>query len=213
MELVPSALAVDPGRLGSIHVHLTNTGPDPCDVAVQVAEDERDWSWVHPELCGVAPGAEEVVDVFFRPAKGAHPPAGPHQVEITARVGAQDSATGQGTVDVGTWVDAAGVLDPVVAHDVAGHTYTLNFENRGNVAIRAALATDDPSGDLVMAVRPAEVSAEPGETVTATVDVQARKKLKRGEQRYRVCVLAKVDGISDLRIEGAFYQRGIKPPK
>jgi hypothetical protein len=215
MELVPSALAVDPGRLGSMQVHLTNTGPDPCDVAVEVPPDQRDWSWVHPESCAVAPGQEAVATVFFKPARGPHPTAGTHTVEIVARVPGQASvsATRQGTVEVGRWLDTAGVLDPMVAHDVLAHTYTLNFENRGNVAVRASLTAQDPAGGVEVDVQPAEVRAGPGETATATVGVHARKKLKRGEQRHRICVLAKVDGASDLQVEGAFYQQGLKPAK
>ena len=216
MELVPSALAVNPGRLGSMQVHLTNTGPDPCDVAVELPASERDWSWVHPESCGIAPGQEAVVAVFFKPSCGSHPTAGTHTVEIVARSPGQPSvaARGQGTVEVGPWVDAAGALDPMVARDVASHSYTFNFENRGNVPVRAALSAEDPSGGgLQLDVTPREVEAQPGETATATIGVQARKKLKRGEQRYRICVVAQFEGASDLRIEGAFYQQGIKSAK
>ena len=216
MELVPSALAVDPGRLGRMQVHLTNTGPDPCDVAVEVPADQREWSWVHPESCTIAGGEEAVVALFFSPRCGPHPPAGTHRVEVVARAQGQppSSATGQGTVEVGPWIDAAGALDPMVAYDPRAHSYTLNLENRGNVAVRASLSTEDPSGGaLELDVEPAQVSAGPGETATATVGVQARKKLKRGEQRYRVCVLARVEGGSDLRVEGAFYQQGLKPAK
>jgi hypothetical protein len=216
MELVPSALAVNPGRLGSMQVHLTNTGPDPCDVAVQVPDEQRDWSWVHPESCGIAPGQESVVAVFFKPACGSHPTAGTHQVEIVARSQGQppESVVRQGTVEVGPWVDAAGVLDPLVAHDVLGHSFTLNFENRGNVPVRASLSAEDQSaGAVEVQVSPAEVRAEPGETAKVTVDVHVRKKLKRGEQRHRICILAEIDGASDLRVEGAFYQQGIKSAK
>jgi hypothetical protein len=216
MELQPPALAVDPGRLGSIQVHVTNSGPEQCDVAVEVPADQRDWSWVHPENCAIAAGQEAVFAVFFKPACGSHPTAGTHQVEIVARSTGQPatSTTGQGTVEVGPWIDAGGALDPLVARDVRSHSYTLNFENRGNVPVRATLATEDPSGgDLELHVEPAEVTAQAGETATATVTVAARKKLKRGEQRYRICVLATIDGAPDLRIEGAFYQQGLKPAK
>jgi hypothetical protein len=216
MELVPPALAVEPGRLGRIDVHLRNTGGQPCDVAVEVPSAERDWSWVHPETCTVGPGQEEVVAVFFKPACGPHPTAGRHTLEIAARSTAEPgtaAATSEGTVEVGPWVDAAGTLDPMVAYDQRASSYTLNLENRGNVPITAALSTDDPSGALEVDVQPTRVSAGPGETVSALVGVQARKKLKRGEQRYRVCVLAQVEGGSELRVEGAFRQQGLKPAK
>jgi len=215
MELVPSALAVEPGRLGSMKVLLTNSGPEACDVAVEVPTGERDWSWVHPESCSVTPGEEVVVAVFFKPACGPHPTAGSHAVDIVARAsGEAVAAQGKGTVDVAPFVDAAGTLDPMVAYDPMATSYTFTLENRGNVPVTAALSTDDPSGGaLELQVQPARLSAEPGRSATATVQVQARKKLKRGEHTYRVCVLAEVEGGSDLRIEGAFRQQGLKPAK
>lgn len=214
MEVTPSALAVDPGRLGSMKVHLTNSGPEACDVAVEVPPDERDWTWVHPESCSVTPGEEVVATVFFKPACGPHPLAGRHTVEIVARAllpaPAGAEAHGEGTVEVGPFVDAVGVLEPMVAYDVMGHEYTFNLENRGNVPITATLSTDDPSGALEVDVSPRAVSAGPGQTASARVSVQARKKLKKGEHTYRVCVLAQVEEGSELRVEGAFRQQGIK---
>ena len=215
MELVPSALAVDPGRLGRMGVRLRNSGEEVREVAVELPPAERDWSWVHPESCPLAPGEEAEVMVFFKPSCGPHPPAGRHTVEIVARASGEQAAAakGEGTVEVTPWVDAAGTLDPMVAYDQMAATYTLNVENRGNVPMTATLCTDDPSGALETDVEPKQVRAGPGETVPATITVRARKKLKKGEQRYRVCVVAKVDGGSELRIEGAFRQQGIKGPK
>jgi len=215
MELEPSALAVDPGRLGSMKVHLTNSGPEAREVAVEVPAQDRDWSWVHPESCSVTPGDDVVVAVFFKPKCGPHPTAGTHTVDIVARAEGEASveAQGRGTVDVGPFIDAAGTLDPMVAYDHMASSYAFHLENRGNVPVTAALSTDDPSGDLEVSVQPARLSADPGQTASATVVVKARKKLKRGEHTYRVCVLAQVEGASDLRIEGAFRQQGLKPAK
>jgi hypothetical protein len=212
MELEPSALAVDPGRLGSIKVHITNSGPDACDVAVEVPPDDRDWTWVHPESCSLTPGEEAVATVFFKPACGPHPTAGRHTVEIVARAPAE-APHAEGTVEVGPFVDTAGAFDPMVVYDPMQATYAFNLENRGNVPLTAALSTDDPSGALNIQVQPATLTAGPGETVAAVVTVAAKKKLKRGEHTYRVCVLARVDGASDLRCEAAFRQQGIKPAK
>lgn len=215
MEVTPSALAVDPGRLASMQVHLTNDGPEACDVAVELPPGERDWSWVHPESCSVSPGEEAVATVFFKPARGPHPVAGRHTVPIVARAAgrATPEAEGEGTVEVGPFLDAVGHLDPMVAYDLMGHRYTFNLENQGNVTITATLSTDDPSGDLQVDVAPRTVSAGPGETASAMVSVQARKKLKKGEHTYRVCVLAQVEGGSELRVEGAFRQQGLKAKK
>jgi uncharacterized membrane protein len=215
MELVPSSLSVDPGRLGSMQVHLTNSGPEATDVAVQLPPDDRDWSWVHPESCPVEPGGEAVVAVYFKPKCGCRPTAGTHRVAIVAHTAGEEaaSATSEGLVQVGPFSDAAAALEPMVARDQRGVSYHFKLENTGNVPLRAALSTTDPSGGLAVDVEPREVRAEPGETATATVTVQARKGLKRGEQRFRVCVLADVEGGSEFRVEGAFYQQGSKPAK
>jgi len=215
MEISPSSLSVEPGRLGSVHVHLRNDGAGVSDVAVNVPPDDRYWSWVHPLSCPVEPGGQAEVSVFFKPKCGPQPCAGIHRVEIVASAadGGQRLAAAEAAVEVGPYSDAAGALDPMVGRDQRAHSYTFNLENTGNVPMHASLSTDDPSGALDVDVRPSTVTAGPGETATATVTIQARKKLKRGEQRYRVCVLAKVEGGSELRIEGAFYQQGLKPPK
>ncbi len=215
MELVPSSLSVDPGRLGSMQVHLRNSGAEATEVAVELPPDERHWSWVHPETCPVEPGGEAVVAVFFKPKCGPRPSAGTHRVEIVAHSAgdAAPFAASEGTVQVGPFSDAAASLDPMVGKDQRSHSYTFSLENTGNVPLRASLSTDDPSGALAVDVQPTVVAAEPGETATAQVTVQARKALKRGEQRFRVCVMAKIEGGSEFRVEGAFYQQGLKPAK
>ncbi len=214
MELVPPAITVEPGHLGCVEVRLTNSGPEPCDVAVEVPAAERHWSWVHPESCGIAPGGEGVVSVYFKPACGPEPRAGAHRVGIRARCGDDPhlSAAADGTVEVGAFTDVVATLDPLVGRGQRGFSYAVKLENKGNTAIRASLSGDDPSGGaLLVDVEPAKVQAHPGESVTATVAVQPRKALRRGEQRYRVCVVARVDGDGELRAEGSFYQQGRRP--
>lgn len=215
IELIPAALAVDPGRLARMEVHLTNDGPDACEVAVELPEGGRDWSWVHPESCSVGPAATGVATVFFKPAQGAHPPAGRHTVVVVARNagGPGVDARAEATVEVGPFVDAAGHLHPMVAYDPVAHDYTFSLENQGNVPITATLDTDDPSGELKVDVAPRALHAAPGEAASAVVSVQARRKLKKGEHTYRVCVLATVEGGSELRVEGAFRQQGAKARK
>lgn len=213
MELVPPALRVEPGHLGCLEVRLTNSGPDACDVTLQVPAAAREWSWVHPESCAVAPGSATVFGVYFKPTCGPCPPAGTHRVEIVASCPDQSglSAAGESTVEVAPFTDVVAVLDPLVARDGQGATYALRLENRGNVAMAASLRVEDHSGGaLVLGVEPAGVGAGAGETATATVDVQVRKALRKGEQRHRVCVVAQVEGDRELRAEGSFYQQGRK---
>lgn len=213
MELVPPVLSVEPGHLGCLEVRLTNSGPDACDVSLQVPPAAREWSWVHPESGAVAPGAEAVFGVYFKPTCGPCPSAGTHRVEIMANCRDQPelSVAGESTVEVAPFADVVAVLDPLVGRDQRGVAYALRLENRGNVAMAAALSLEDHSGGaLVLGVEPARVAAGPGESAVATVDVQVRKALRKGEQRHRVCVVARVEGGGELRAEGSFYQLGRK---
>ena len=214
MELVPPTVTADPGHLACMEVRLTNSGPEACELAVQVPAAERDWMWVHPEACRLEPGGETVASVYFKPACGPRPPAGTHRVDIQARCPDRPElgATGEGTVDVHPFTDVVATLDPLVGRAERACDFTLRLENRGNVPMHASLATDDPSGGaLVLTVDPPAVDAGPGESATATVRAHARKGLRRGEHRYRVCVMAGVDGDGELRAEGSFYQQGRKP--
>ena len=213
MELVPPSLTVEPGHLGCLEVRLTNSGPDACHVALQVPAQAREWSWVHPDSCAVDPGSDAVLGVYFKPACGPCPPAGTHRVQVvaTCRDHPALSATGETTVEVRPFSDVVATLDPLVGRDERGFAYALRLENRGNVAMEAALTAEDPSGGaLAHDVEPARVTAGPGETARATVNVQARKALRKGEQRYRVCVVARMEGDGELRVEGSFYQQGRK---
>lgn len=211
MELVPPAITVEPGRLGCLEVRLANSGPDVCEITLQVPPAARAWSWVHPGSCAVAPGSEAVFGVYFKPACGPCPPSGTHRVEIVAGCPDHPALSEEATVEVGPFSDMVAVLDPLVGRDERAFAYALHLENRGNVATEVALATEDHSaGALVLDVGPPRLAVDPGESARATVNVQVRKALRKGERRHRVCVVARLDGGGELRAEGSFYQQGRK---
>lgn len=199
-----------------MEVRLSNSGPDRCELALAVPPAERSWSWVHPESCQLAAGGDEVVCVYFKPACGPRPNAGEHHVAVRASRpdDTEPAASAEAVVEVGPFTDVAATLDPLVGRGERGCSYAVKLENRGNVAMHASLSADDPSGGgLVLDVTPPEVDAEPGESVTATLELQPRKALRRGEQRYRVCVVARVEGDGELRAEGSFYHQGRRPAR
>lgn len=216
IELVPQTIVVEPGHLGSLKVRLKNSGAEPCEIVVGVPAAERSWSWVHPESCHVAAGGEGVMCVYFKPACGPRPTAGRHRIPVDASCAGHPelSATADGIVDVMPFNDVVATLDPLVGHGERGCSYTVKLENRGNVAMHATLDGDDPSGGaLVLDVDPVQVDAAPGELATATLAVRPRKPLRRGERRYRVCAVARVEGDGELRAEGSYYQQGRRPAR
>jgi hypothetical protein len=216
MELVPQTIVVEPGHLGCLEVRLDNSGPEPCDVVVAVPQADRYWAWVHPESCDVAAGGKGVVGVYFKPGCGPRPTAGRHRVPVNASCAGDPavSATADAIVEVMPFSDVVATLDPLVGRGERGCSYSVRLENRGNVAMRAALHGDDPSGGaLVLDVDPSQLDAAPGELATATLAVRPRKPLRRGEQRHRVCVVARVEGDGELRAEGSFYQQGRRPAR
>lgn len=213
VEVVPVALAVEPGAVGAVQVRVRNAGAEPCEVTVEVAGDASHWTWAHPATCPVAAGADAQVAVFFKPPCGPVPAAGMQPFEVRAVTADGEVGVGGGEVDVRPYVDIVASLDPPATRDKRGSTFTLRFENRGNVATSASLRGDDLLGLLDVSVEPRSVTAGPGETATATVRVEARKALKgNGERRLPFVVHAECDGCAPLRADGSLYQLGRKAP-
>jgi len=214
VEVLPPALSVEPGAVGTVAVIVRNPDPEPCEVTVEVAGPAHDWTWAHPSPCPVPAGADARVAVFFKPPIGPVPAAGNQRFEVrVARVDGSEAAAGHGMIDIRPYVDIVASLDPPATRDKRGVVFTLLLENRGNVATRAALRGDDLLGALHVTVEPTTVSAEPGETATATVRVEAHKSLGgRGERRLPFLVHAECDGCAPLRADGSFYQLGKKAP-
>lgn len=214
MDFVAPTVTVEAGSVRCLEAHVHNDGPEPCELVFEVSGGAAAWSWVHPESCGIGPGEEALVGVFFKPLAGPLPHAGSHPfgLQATCTGDADLTATGEATVEVRPYTEVVAVLDPVSGRDQRACDFTLRLENQGNVPMRATLAADDdPGRDLILHVQPTEVSAGPGETAKATVHVEARKALKKGERRFPICVRAQVEGGSGLRADGAFYQLGKKP--
>jgi hypothetical protein len=214
VEFVAPTLTVEPGSVRGLEAHVRNEGPDACDLVFEVSGAAAGWSWVHPEACGLAPGDEATVGVFLKPLAGPVPFAGTHRFGLRAQCAAEpaQAASAEATVEVRPYTEVVAVLDPVHGRHQRACDYTLRLENQGNVGMRATLAADEDAGrELLLRVQPAEVSAGPGETVKATVHVEARKALKKGERRFPICVRANVEGAPQLRADGAFYQLGRKP--
>lgn len=211
MELVPESVAVEPGTVRCLEAHVRNTGSGPCQLVLDVAGEAAQWAWLHPQSCDVGPGEEAVISVVLKPPCAPQPSAGVLQfgIRATCRGEPELSAMGQGVLDIQPFADVVAALDPVIGRDRRTFVYTLKLENRGNVGMRATLSADEPSGHLVLGVEPMQVSAGPGETATANVHVEARKGMfRRGEQRFPICVRARVEGGAELRADGAFYQQG-----
>ena len=213
MDFVAPSVAVDAGSVRCLEAHVRNDGTEPCELVFEVS-GAAGWTFLHPEECAVGPGEDATVGVFFKPLAGPVPTAGVHPVGLRAscRSNPELSATGEATVEVRPYSDVVAVLDPVHGRDQRVCDYTLRLENQGNVGMRARLyAAADAPRELALDVQPTEVTAGPGETVKATVHVEARKPLRKGERRFPICVRAQVEGGSELRADGAFYQLGKKP--
>ncbi|MFN2606989.1 MAG: hypothetical protein ABR511_03690 [Acidimicrobiales bacterium] len=218
VEVVPPALAVEPGTVGCMEVRVHNPGADVCDAAVVVAGEVARWSWVHPATCSLAAGADATVAVFFKPPCGPAPRAGcfGFEVRVTpagATTAAAPTGCGRGTVEVRPYLDVVASIDPPAWWDRRAAAFTLRLENRGNVATSAALAGSDLLGELAVAVEPSRLAVDPGETSTAAVRVEARKALGgKGERRLPFVVTAECEGCSALRADGSFYQLGRRAP-
>jgi hypothetical protein len=209
VELARSALTVDPGTVHCVDAYVHNSGTEPCAVVMEISGPPKPWAWVIPESCQVEPGGKATVGLVFKPPCASDPPAGRHEFHVRASCGdCGEAASAAGTMEILPFSQVVAALDPVLARGQRSFNYTVKLANEGNVGMRATLTVDAPPRELALDVHPTEVSAGPGETATATVEVAARKRLRKGEQRYPICVRADLDGGKQVRADGAFYQLG-----
>lgn len=205
-------VTVDPGKVKCLEAHVRADVATPCPVRFALAGEAMGWTWVYPESCELAPGEEATVGVYFKPLCGPVPTAGRHRVALhaTSATDPATAASADAIVEVTPYREVVAVLDPVVARDQESFTYTVRLENQGNVGMRASLSADQDAKELLLAVDPTDVSAEPGEIAKAAVRVNVRKTMRKGERRYPICVRARVDSGTELRADGAFHQLGRK---
>jgi hypothetical protein len=208
--IVPRPLAVKALEVTGCEIRVTNTGAAEDEYAFAIDRDTAQWGWVTPPTVVVPPGGQGSVKVLFRLPSSPKPAAGPLPYTITVTSVRDKSVTtvAEGTVDVAPIVDVVATLNPPTAQGSGPSHHTVALSNRGNAPVRARLTATDPDGNLDLDLEPVTLEAAAGSAASANLRVSPRNRLRKGSVERAFRVVAAVEGMDPLTVDGKFTQEG-----
>ncbi|MFP5317323.1 MAG: matrixin family metalloprotease [Acidimicrobiia bacterium] len=216
--LAARSLTVEPGGSGAVELTLRNDGASAARVRVQVGGPAGPFSYVVPDVLSVEPGGEAAVRVGFRLPRASIPPAGPLAFEVklvdpsapeSRKASALASAptVADGVLDVAPFSILSTTLDPPEASGTGPSRHEVCVGNRGNAPIRVDLAVPAADG-LDVTVDPPVLTASPGTTARAVVEVRAGKRPFTGPDReLPFTVIATPEGAAPVQLAGKVVQK------
>jgi hypothetical protein len=183
LALADEVLETDPGSPVGTRVTVRNVGSIVAQYRVEVLGPAARWSDVVPPRISVLPGAEQTVDVLFRPPPAPHAPVGtiPFGVRSVSLEDPDVAGVAEGDVVVGAvkWLDVS--VRPEGARGVRAGRYRVELHNVGTEPLDVRLAAADPAGLLRFVVAPQHVTVPAGKRAVGYVAVQPRTPLLLGK--------------------------------
>lgn len=216
--LAARSLAVEPGSSGAVELTLRNDGTAPETVRVQVGGRGGPFSFVVPDTVSVEPGGEAAVRVGFRMPRASIPPAGPLPFEVKvldpsapesrkASALAAAPTVAEGVVEVTAFSILSTTLDPPEATGDGPSRHEVCVGNRGNAPVRVDIAAPAADG-LAITVDPPTITATPGTTARAVVQIDPGKRPFTGPDReLAFTVVATAEGSSPVELAGRVVQK------
>ena len=208
--IVPRPLTVAALDVTGGEVRVTNTGAGEDEYSFAIDREAAQWGWVTPPTVTVAPGGQASVKVLFRLPKAPKPPAGPlpFTVTVTSVRDKSVSTVAEGIVDVAPFSDVLATLNPPTAQGSGPSHHTVALSNRGNAPVRARLTASDAGGNLDFDIEPVTLESAPGTSVSANLRVTPKQRLRRGTAERPFQVVAAIEGLEPLRVDGKLTQEG-----
>jgi hypothetical protein len=209
------AVEVEPG--GEVRVRLTVSGggTEVERYRLEVLGDTSRWAQVEPRHVSVPPGAEQVVEVVFRPPHAAAAayreiPFGVRALSLEHR---ERAAVVEGDLVVAPVRDVEARIEPAAAAGRWGAGYRVQLDNRGPAPVTLRISGSDPARMLRFAVSPAAPEVPAGGSVTALVSVKVRgPRLVGRPQRHAFGVDYRDEGAASAgRLPATFDQRPVLP--
>lgn len=207
-------LTVAPGTETRTTLRVRNTGGvvDQFDLAVLGGAAE--WASVEPPSISLFPGAEQSVEVVFRPAKISSITAGrtTFAVKASSREDPQGSSVEEGVIDVLPFDDRTAELIPRTSKGKRSAAHDLAVDNRGNAPVNVTFTGLDPEGTLQFEFEPVQLTVEPGTAQFAKVKVKPARGFWRGPNKtLPFTVSADEEGQAPLMVDGTMVQLPILP--
>ncbi len=214
VHLQPATVALVPGDTATVAVRIRNTGTVVDEFDLGVVGDAQGWSAVDPAVISLFPGAEGDATITFTPPRLPSVPAGsmPFGLRVRSKEDPAGSIVEEGALDIAPFHEVSAELVPRTSRGSTGATHDVAVDNRGNVALEAALTALDADRLLAFDVRPPSVVAGPGAAVFAKVRVQPRRRFWRGTPVARPFQLqVTVADTPPVTIDGTLLQTPILP--
>jgi len=209
VTLTTTVLAVDPGSEVRCPCVVRNNGTVVDQFTFEVLGAPAAWATVEPPSVSLFPGAEQTVEVCFRPPRDAGVAAGPTPfgVKVTPRERPMDTVVEEGTVTVGSFADMFSEVIPRSGRGRARGRFELALDDKGNSRINARLSGTDDNNSLRFTFNPPALTSAPGEAAFAKVIVRPKRTFLRGAPRtHQFRVQSSIDGAPPLVASGTFIQ-------
>jgi hypothetical protein len=93
------------------------------------------------------------------------------------------AAVGEGTVDVGTFVELGAELQPGTGRARFTGKFETAVDNRGNLAVPVRINGNDTEQALEFDIKPAQIDSQPGSAHFAKIGVKPLRRLWRGQPK------------------------------
>ncbi len=208
------AATVEPGGEALYQITVRNTGTVVDQFTFEVVGDCAPWAAVEPGSVSLLPGAEQVVQLAFRPPRGPDALAGeyPFAVRIVPQEDTAGSVAEEGTLTVSAFSDTTAELLPRTSRGRRSAVHELAVDNRGNVHLNARLLAADADQLLNFTIQPPGLVIEPGHAAFAKVRLRPKKRFWRGQPQTRPfqVIVEPEDGVP-IAVDGTMLQEPLIP--
>ncbi len=214
-SLQSNEVAVAPGTEVSVLLRVRNTGAVVDQFTFQSLGDGAGWISVDPPQVSLFPGAEETVQVLFRPPRTSAATAGsyPFAIKIISREEPGGGVAEEGVVTVSAFDERNVELFPQTARGRGAGRYEVAVDNRGNAPINVQLVGTDTENQLGFAFSTPMLSVPPGTAQISKLRVTPPKRIWKGPLKtYQFQVNAEEPGATPQPVAGAYLQEAILPP-
>jgi hypothetical protein len=213
--LSQGAITVDPGGEAGCQITVRNTGTVVDQFTFEIIGDNAGWTFIEPESVSLFPGAEQVVEVRFRPPRTPDVAAGtyPFAIKVMPQEDAEGTVVEEGTLSVAAFTDTTAELLPRTSRGRRSAVHELAVDNRGNLRINALLSAADADELLEFRVDPPGLVAEAGHASFAKVRIRPKKRFWRGPPQtrpFQVIVEPEGEGMP-LAVDGTMLQEPMIP--
>ena len=213
-SLSSAELIVIPGGEARTSLRIRNNGSVVDQFDLSVLGDAAAWASVEPPTISLFPGAEESVDVVFRPGKTSAIVSGraSFAVKATSREDVQGSSVEEGVIDVVPYDERTAELIPRTSKGKRSAVHDLAVDNRGNAPITVHFTGMDPQGTLQFEFEPPQITVAPGTAQFAKVKLKPAQHFWRGANKtLPFVVMVEEDGQPPMAVDGSMVQLPILP--